>query len=202
MARTLFTSRLGGDLKIISHRNILRQTLALERLHFMRQSHSDLVMVVDEEGGDFTCDALVTRSLNVGLAALSADCMPVTFRAEGVIGVAHVGRVGLVSGLAPKVVNVMRSEGAQEITAMIGPSICSLCYEVSAEMYSEITSLLPATSTSLQRRALNLRAGLTSQLSDCGVMVRDSDICTLENLRYFSFRGGDLQARQAGIISL
>lgn len=202
MSRTLFTSRLGGDLKIFSGRISLRKTLALKSLHFMRQSHSDLVMVVDEEGSDFECDALVTRSLNVGLAALAADCMPVALRADGVIGVAHVGRVGLVNGLAPKVVSVMRSQGAQEITATIGPSICSLCYEVSAEMYNQITSLLPATATSLQRRTLNLQGGLIAQLNACGVMVRDSGICTLENHRYFSFRGGDLQARQAGIISL
>lgn len=202
MSRTLFTSRLGGDLKIFTNRSALRQTLALKSLHFMRQSHSDLVMVVDEEGSEFECDALVTRSLHVGLAALAADCMPVTFHADGVVGVAHIGRMGLVSGLAVKVASVMRSQGAQEITATIGPSICSFCYEVSAEMYEEITSELPASATTPQRRALNLQGGLTSQLHSCGIVVRDSGICTLENNQYFSFRGGDLQARQAGIISL
>ena len=170
-------------------------------LHFMRQSHSNLVLLAEQTSGELECDALVTSSRGVGLAALAADCMPLTFSAEGVIGVAHIGRVGLLSGLAQEVVAVMRSQGAGEITATIGPSICSTCYQVSKEMYEEVTSQLPATATSNEERSLNLQSGVSAQLAALSIPVRDLGICTLESNRYFSYRGGDLQARQAGIIS-
>jgi copper oxidase (laccase) domain-containing protein len=69
-------------------------------------------------------------------------------------------------------------------------------------MYQEVTSGLPATATSAQRHALDLQSGVTAQLLELGVPVRDTRICTQESPDYFSFRGGDLEARQAGVISL
>ena len=202
MSRTLFTSRFGGNLKDSHLREKLRINLSLSSLHFMRQTHSDRVMVVEEDGVDFECDALITTTKSVGLAALAADCMPITFSAAGIVGVAHVGRVGLVSGIAEKVVDRMLELGASEISAVIGPSICGQCYEVSPTMYEEISTLLPETATSRERHCLNLQSGVIAQLEGRGVAVRNIGICTLENPTYFSFRGGDLTARQAGLISL
>ena len=128
--------------------------------------------------------------------------MPLTFTSEGVVGIAHVGRVGLVKGIAPKTVETMLGLGAGKITAIIGPSICARCYEVSPEMYEEITALIPSTATSSELHSLDLQSGVKGQLESLGVAVKDVGICTLENSDYFSFRGGDLSARQAGIISL
>ncbi len=202
MSRRLFTSRDGGDLKIIAHREALRVLLSLEDIHFMRQTHSDVVLEVVEGGEDFECDALVTTSKGVGLAALAADCMPITFESPGVVGVAHVGRVGLIKEIAPKTVSKMRELGATEIKATIGPSICARCYEVSFEMYREIIAEIPSTATSDQSHCLDLQSGVTWQLNNLGVSVTNLGICTLEEAGYFSYRGGDLLERQAGIISL
>jgi YfiH family protein len=192
---------MGGDLKLPENREALRSSLSLGALHFMRQTHSNKVLVVSEEGSDFECDALVTTSRNVGLAALAADCMPVTFSAEKVIGVAHIGRVGLVKGIAEKVIEAMRELGAGKIKALIGPSICAQCYEVSYEMYEEVTRQIPATATSPQRRSLDLQGGLSAELKELGVEVHDLAICTRENSSYFSYRAGDAIARHAGVIS-
>ncbi len=202
MSRRLFTSRDGGDLKIIAHREALRVLLSLEDIHFMRQTHSDVVLEVVEGGEDFECDALVTTSKGVGLAALAADCMPITFESPGVVGVAHVGRVGLIKEISPKTVSNMRERGATEIKATIGPSICARCYEVSFEMYREIIAEIPSTATSDQSHCLDLQSGVTWQLNNLGVSVTNLGICTLEEAGYFSYRGGDLLERQAGIISL
>jgi YfiH family protein len=202
MARTLFTARAGGDLKLLPNRELLRRQISLNSLHFMRQSHSDVVKVVDESGSCFECDALVTSSIGVGLAALAADCMPITFASRNVVGVAHVGRVGLVNMISVKTVLLMRELGAESITATIGPSICGRCYEVSPEMYRKVTASVPATSTSTQAHSLDLRAGVTAQLEECGASVINLDICTLENPNYYSYRRGGESARQAGIISL
>lgn len=202
MSRTLFTSRDGGDLKDFARRESLRVDLSMDQLIFMHQTHSDQVLVVDGSEGEPQCDALVTRSKGVALAAMAADCMPVTFTSDGVVGIAHVGRVGLVKGIAQRTVETMLGLGAGKITAIIGPSICARCYEVSPEMYEEITALIPSTATSSELHSLDLQSGVKGQLESLGVAVKDVGICTLENSDYFSFRGGDLSARQAGIISL
>ena len=202
MARTLFTARAGGDMKLLPNRELLRNQISLTALHFMRQTHSNIVKVVDETGSDFECDALVTGSTGVGLAALAADCMPITFAANNVIGVAHVGRVGLVNKISINTVLVMRELGAQAITATIGPSICGRCYEVSPAMYLDVITEVPACATSAQAHSLDLQAGVTAQLGECGVSVINLDICTLENRQYYSYRHGGETARQAGIISL
>ena len=135
MSRTLFTSRDGGDLKDFARRESLRVDLSMDQLIFMHQTHSDQVLVVDGSEGEPQCDALVTRSKGVALAAMAADCMPVTFTSDGVVGIAHVGRVGLVKGIAQRTVETMLGLGAGKITAIIGPSICARCYEVSPDMY-------------------------------------------------------------------
>ena len=202
MSRTLFTSRSGGDLKLLTNRQSLRESLSLNHLHFMHQSHSDRVLVVDEQPGEFDCDALVTTTPGVGLGALAADCMPITFSSERVVAVAHVGRVGLFNEIALKTVTAMKDLGATSIEATIGPSICGQCYEVSTQMYLEGITQIPATATSLKRHALNLQSGVTHQLESVGVRVKDLSLCTLENPLYFSFRRGSESARQAGIISL
>ncbi len=202
MSRTLYTSRAGGDLKLPSNREKLRQSIALNSLHFMRQTHSDLVMIAEENDGDFECDALVTTTPGVGIAALAADCMPITFSAGAIVGVAHVGRIGLSNGIAIKTVELMRTLGASEIVATIGPSICSDCYEVSPAMYQEFIELIPESSTSSFKHCLSLQRGVRSQLGLLNVSIVDVETCTLENPLYFSYRRGGEPGRQAGVISI
>jgi len=201
MSRTLFTSRFGGDLTQASPREILKSDLSLSSLHFMRQTHSNIVQIVDEGGENFSCDALVTTSRGVGLAALAADCMPITFTSVGVIGVAHVGRVGVINGIVKSVVTTMQGLGAQVISATIGPSICANCYEVSEEMYREVVLQIPETATTPGRRSLNLQGGVSAQLERLEVKVHNVEICTFERHDYYSYRGGDATARQLGMIS-
>lgn len=202
MSRTLFTSRAGGDLKLLSNREKLQHSISLSSLHFMRQTHSDVVLIVDQNGGNFDCDALVTSTPGVGIAALAADCMPITFRARAVVGIAHVGRLGVGNGIARKTVEIMRNLGADEIEATIGPSICGDCYEVSQQMYQEFTNLIPQSSTSELKHCLNLQRGVRSQLEELNVSVVDLTTCTLENSLYFSHRRGGEPGRQAGVISI
>ena len=202
MSRILFTSRFTGDLKQPATRESVRNMLSLEHLCFMNQTHSDRVHVVENPDIAFDCDALVTSIKGLGLAALAADCMPITFESSSVVGVAHVGRKGLLSGIAIKTVQTMRQLGAVKIVATVGPHVCGACYEVSPEMYREAISVLPSSATSEEKHCLDLLAGVTHQLRGLDVEVRTLGMCTLESSHYFSYRGGDLESRQAGIVSL
>ena len=79
-------------------------------------------------------DAMVTDRPGILLGILTADCAPVLFAdAEaGVIGAAHAGWRGAISGVTDATVAAMEKLGAQRdrIRAAVGPCIAQRSYEV------------------------------------------------------------------------
>ena len=56
----------------------------------------------------------MTRSTEVALAVLVADCVPVLLAGTGgVVAAVHAGRPGLVAGVVPRTLEVMRDLGAR-----------------------------------------------------------------------------------------
>ena len=92
-------------------------------------------------------DAYVTALSGVGLAILTADCLPVLFcdARAGVIGAAHAGWRGAAGGVIEATVQAMQGLGAHtdQIVMVIGPGIRQASYQVSAEMREEIISPYP-----------------------------------------------------------
>lgn len=82
-------------------------------------------------------DAMVTDRPNLALGILTADCVPVLFAdAEaGVIGGAHAGWRGALTGVLDATLTAMEKLGAQSsrITVGIGPAIEQRSYEVGPE---------------------------------------------------------------------
>ena len=82
-------------------------------------------------------DAMVTRERGLALGILTADCVPVLFaEAEaGVVGAAHAGWKGALTGVVEATVAAMAELGAEpkRIVAGIGPAICQRSYEVGRE---------------------------------------------------------------------
>lgn len=82
-------------------------------------------------------DAMVTRSPGIALGILAADCAPVLLadRAAGVVGAAHAGWRGALTGVIDATVDGMVRLGADvaRIVAAIGPCIAPDSYEVGAE---------------------------------------------------------------------
>lgn len=104
------------------------------------QIHSPDVMVVDKvwpRDERPKADAMVTRTPGVALGILTADCAPILFADETarVIGAAHAGWRGAISGVAEATVAAMTKLGADigRIRAAIGPCIAQASYEVGPE---------------------------------------------------------------------
>ena len=182
----------------------------LTGLAFGKQVHGNRVRVVrglskkTSRGLDDT-DGLVTTVPGIGLAIMGADCLPVLLAADGVVGAAHVGRPGLAKGVLPEVVRVMRDEGAGDISAVIGPGICGLCYEVPAAMAGEVEKAAPGSRATTREgtTSVDLAAGATRQLEDLGVAVSAQGGCTLEQPdRFYSYRRDGQTGRHAGIVWL
>ncbi|MBN8631365.1 MAG: peptidoglycan editing factor PgeF [Rhodobacterales bacterium] len=84
-------------------------------------------------------DALVTATPGVLLAVLTADCQPVLFAdpKAKVVGAAHAGWRGAVDGVLEATLDAMAALGANrsDITAVIGPTISQVAYEVGPDFF-------------------------------------------------------------------
>jgi len=111
-----------------------------DRLNTVYQVHSPDAAVTDAAWAFDKrpkADALVTRQKNLAIGILTADCTPVLFAdpENGVIGAAHAGWRGALSGVLESCVRVMEETGAERhhISAVIGPCIHQKSYEVGTE---------------------------------------------------------------------
>lgn len=221
MVDTLFTNRIGGashepyssnnlalhvgdDPKAVSKNRQLVAAL-VGPSEYMNQSHGNTVAVVEGiSHHEPNADALVTTETGIALGVLVADCVPLLLwdEIEHVVAAVHVGRRGLLNGIALKTVDVMNSLGAERIQGILGPSICGKCYEVGADIYEEVGSAIPAARavTSKGTLSLDLPAALSRELSHVGVKMSRSPICTVENPNFFSYRRDGVTGRQAGLV--
>jgi hypothetical protein len=84
-------------------------------------------------------DGLVTDEAGVILSAFFADCVPLYFvdPAHRAIGLSHSGWRGTVGRMGRATLEVMAQEFGtrpEDVRALVGPSICMDCYEVSADV--------------------------------------------------------------------
>jgi polyphenol oxidase len=126
---------------VAENRARIAQALGVEPSHLLslHQIHSATAVRVEKpwSGERPQADALVTTTPGLALTALSADCTPVLFADDqaGVIGAAHAGWKGAVSGVLEACVTEMTRAGAvpSRIVTAIGPCIRQGSYEVGPE---------------------------------------------------------------------
>jgi len=87
-------------------------------------------------------DALVTKTPNLLLGILTADCVPVLFAdpENKVVGAAHAGWRGAIKGITSSTLKKMLDLGAkiENIKAIIGPCIHKKSYEVGLDVYEKL----------------------------------------------------------------
>jgi YfiH family protein len=113
---------------------------APEALATAYQIHSPDALTVTEAWSEPPRgDALVTDRPGLALGVVTADCAPVLLVDEvaRVIGAAHAGWRGALSGVIENTVAAMERLGARRgrITAAVGPCIAQPSYEVGREFY-------------------------------------------------------------------
>jgi YfiH family protein len=173
----------------------------------LNQVHGATVVAAEgaTSGARPEADGIVTGRPDLVLAVRAADCVPVLFADldTGLIGAAHCGRPGLAAGVVPRTVEALRHQGADRITAWIGPHVCGGCYEVPAEMQDEVSAVVPEAraTTTWGTPSLDLGAGVRAQLTAAGVTVEDVSRCTRESPDLYSYRrDGRRSGRLAGLV--
>ncbi len=175
-------------------------------VQFMNQVHGSRIVIIESVTDETpTADALVTGIAGLSLAVMVADCIPLLLTSSEAVAAVHVGRRGLVNGVAVKTIELMREMGARKIRAVLGPAICGRCYEVSQDVHDEVVALHPLATarTASGTPALDLPKALKASLATEGISeISDLQICTVESADYFSYRRDGLTGRQVGLVSL
>jgi YfiH family protein len=188
--------------------------LSPEAVVWMNQVHGDRVVRVDgprkqpESAIDQT-DALVTTTPRLALAVVTADCVPVLMAdaRAGVVAAVHAGRVGAQKGVVARAVEAMCDAGAHvdDISVLLGPAVSGRNYEVPMAMADEVEAALPGSRTTTSRGTpgLDLRAGITRQLTDLGIVSVEADPrCTVDDRNLFSHRRDAPTGRLASAVWL
>ncbi len=173
----------------------------LSHLVTVHQVHSpDVVAVTTPFAGSRpTADALVTATPGIVIGALSADCGPILFAdtEAKVVGAAHAGWRGAISGVLENTVDAMISLGARRdrIQAVLGPTIGPDNYEVGAEFYEQFVATDPSykdffrNSTNNGHKMFDLWAFITERLEHAGVKASALEQCTYaDEDQFFSYR--------------
>jgi YfiH family protein len=194
--------------------------LPVEKLATVHQVHSPDVFVVDATyaGERPQVDAMVTAVPGVALGVLSADCGPILF-ADGrnhVVGAAHAGWKGALTGVLEATIDAMISLGAarENITAVLGPSIGPASYEVGPEFVERFLGVDPSYKAFFRPSAkqghamFDLPALTLARLRAAGVTAASVDLDTYSDAdRFYSYRrtthaGEPDYGRQVSAISI
>jgi hypothetical protein len=128
-----------------------------------------------------------------------ADCVPVFLaHPSGAGAVLHSGWRGTVAGITERAIAwfVRHGFGAGSLRLHLGPAICGSCYEVSPDVYGELTSSTVEVPTTVDLRSLIAQRARRLGVRDIAV----SEWCTrCSNDQLFSHRAGDA-GRQLGVL--
>jgi len=179
-------------------------------LAIMGPVHGAAVAVVEEPTDEPIAgvDALVTTRPEVALMAFAADCVPVILIDEtaGCVAAIHAGWPGVRDGVVFAALAALEQQGAvaTSTTAILGPSICGLCYAVPQDRFDAVTAVAPrAASTARDGQvSLDLRVGLSALLKDRGVTVQTVGGCVAESSDWYSYRRDGVTGRNTAVVVL
>jgi len=213
--RALVTTRAAGTFAtsgdepvgpIMARWSALREELGPlgSRLATARQVHGARV-ITHRAGwtgwlrGD-NADGHASPARGTAMGVSIADCVPVMIaHPAGATAILHSGWRGTVARIPEAGIRTLGEAGylAAELRVHLGPAICGRCYEVSPDVYQQLTGEAVDEPT-----PVDLRAIIAEQARRLGVTdVRTSRYCTrCDNDRFFSHRAGDA-GRQIAVIA-
>jgi len=144
-------------------------------------------------------DAMVTATPGLALGVLSADCGPILFAdpVHRVIGAAHAGWKGALTGVLENTIDAMIRLGAERssIIATLGPSISAKAYEVGPEFVERFLAYDPSyeaffmPSTKPGHAMFDLPSLTVKRLNDAGIIADTLGVCTYgEPQSFYSYR--------------
>jgi polyphenol oxidase len=189
---------------VMENRRRMAQQMGVTPEHFLTlfQTHSPDAVVASgpwENASRPRADAIVTRTEGLSIGVTAADCGPILFVDPNarVIGAAHAGWKGALTGVLESTVAAMEKLGAERsgIVAAIGPLIRQHSYEVGSEFVERFiasdaeNALFFIPSTREGHAMFDLAGFIRMRLENAGVlMIDDLGVDTYADDRFFSYR--------------
>jgi len=174
-----------------------------DRLLTAYQIHSPDVVIAGEPWTHETrprADAIVTRTPQLAIGVSTADCGPLLLAdaAAGVIGAAHAGWRGALTGVIESSVAAMEKLGAERsrIVAALGPAIRQPNYEVGPEFVARFVAAgadnarFFVASERADHAMFDLAGYIADRVQHAGIVeFEDLALCNYaEPERFFSYR--------------
>ena len=191
--------------KVAENRARMAEALGVapDRLLTPYQIHSADVAVADEPWTHEArprADAVVTRTPGLAIGVSTADCGPLLFadNEAGVIGAAHAGWRGAVTGIIEATIAAMEKLGAERsrIAAALGPTISQQNYEVGPEfverfLAADVDNARFFTASERAGHAMfDLNGYIADRVQRAGILnFADLGLCTYADPdRFYSYR--------------
>jgi len=177
-------------------------------VYFPEQVHGINVVRVNRESSVISGDAVVTDQPNCPIGVMTADCLPVLFATQGLVGAAHAGWRGLVSGVLE---NMLREfPHPSKVQVWLGPCISREAFEVGPDVVDAFMSKNSAWARYFEavdgagRSLANLRGIATDLLENHGfVDIKGINACTYsDSNRWYSYRRSGVTGRMASCVML
>ena len=198
---------LGSDddpAHVAENRKRMAEAVGVATSHFLTaiQVHSPDAVIATEPwdlNARPRADAIVTNVPGLALGASAADCGPILFAdaSSRVIGAAHAGWKGALTGVLESTIATMETLGADRsrIVAAIGPLIRQQSYEVGAEFVTRFKEgdagnvRFFAPSSRDGHAMFDLAGFIRTRLEQAGIlMIDDTAVDTYSDERFFSYR--------------
>ncbi|MCX7611478.1 MAG: peptidoglycan editing factor PgeF [Ignavibacterium sp.] len=204
---------VGDDEEIVKeNRKKLFSYLNLEdfKIHFQKQTHSDIIRVVDSSSSVEESDAMICLEPRNALAIVVADCVSIfifDIKRKIIAGI-HSGWRGTYKRILEKtLIKLFNDFGskADDLYCYLGPSISQVNYEVGEEvacLFDEKYLLKTNNKIFLDVAAVNYDILINYNIPD--IQIQKSSLCTYEMKELFhSFRrDGQKSGRLVGLIGL
>jgi YfiH family protein len=189
---------------VVENRRRMAEQMGVAPAHFLsvHQTHSPDVMVATGPWQDASrprADAIVTRMEGLSIGATAADCGPILLADPNarVIGAAHAGWKGALTGIVESTVEAMEKLGAERsgMVAAIGPLIRQHSYEVGGEFVERFietdaeNGIFFIPSAREGHAMFDLAGYIRMRLENAGVlMIDDIGVDTYSDERFYSYR--------------
>ena len=198
---------LGSDddpANVAENRRRMAEQMGVASTHFLtlHQIHSPDAVVAAGPWPSASrprADAIVTRTEGLAIGVTTADCGPILLvdPTARVIGAAHAGWKGALTGIVESTVAAMETLGAERnsIVAAIGPMIRQHSYEVGNEFVERFVEadaenvLFFVPSERENHSMFDLAGFIRMRLENAGVlMIDDIGVDTYSDERFYSYR--------------
>ena len=177
----------------------------IKKAIFMNQIHSNLVEFYDLNKAKYECDGLISDEVGIALCVLSADCLPLLlWHKQGFIAALHSGRKGCFENILAQAVNKIKTRNKdiknEDFTLLIAPSICQKNYALSGEILALAKEKF---NDFVNDNRLDLKGLVRHQALELGIKdIRDCEICSFDDERFFSYRRDKTAQRFVSVIAL